>query len=365
MHFRHTKRVVLGMSGGVDSSVSASLLQRAGYDVVGVFFRIWTPPSFSKDNEGGCCSLDAARDARRVAEGLGIPFYVVNAREPFKQFVVDALVDDYLSGRTPNPCINCNKLVRFELLLQKAALFGAAYIATGHYARVVKRGVLFSLERAVDAGKDQSYFLHGLGQRELSRTLFPLGALKKSQVRTIAKRLKLPVATKAESQDLCFVGRMGYREFLREYLRQLPRQGSIVTVDGQTVGTHRGLPFYTIGQRRGLGVGGGKPYYVVSKDEANDTLIVTDNPAHVALNHRTVEVSQARWVAGSAPSRGTFEAAIRYQHVPQRAQFEPTGRHSFRVQFCSPQRAVTPGQSLVLFAGRRVLGGGTIAQVQP
>jgi tRNA-specific 2-thiouridylase len=352
-------RVVVAMSGGVDSSVAAALLVEQGYDVIGIMLRLWS----ATDNGGGpanrCCALDAQYAAARVAESLGIPFYLVNVAHEFKRWVVDYFVAEYAAGRTPNPCIECNRQIRFDLLLRRALTLGADCLATGHYARVRSQGGRYQLWRGVDRHKDQSYVLHVLGQAQLAHTLFPLGAYTKAQVRELAHERTLPVAERADSQDLCFVGAGSYRRFLAERAPQAFRPGPIRDRAGRVLGQHRGLGRYTIGQRKGIGLSGPERLYVLALDPTDNALIV--GPA-AELGLDLCLAQRVNWVAG-APPDNTFGATAKIRYRARDAPVTVTvlDGDTARVRFDRPQRDVTPGQAIVFYRGEIVLGGGTIA----
>ncbi|PLX85164.1 MAG: tRNA 2-thiouridine(34) synthase MnmA [Desulfuromonas sp.] len=354
------KRIVVAMSGGVDSSVTAALLKEQGHEVIGMTMQIWDYGRFTAehgDTFGSCCSLDDVHDARRVAEGLGIPFYVVNFEKDFQQQVIDAFCDDYFAGRTPNPCVLCNQVLKFELLLRRARELEADWLATGHYARIVEDGGAFSLRKGLDDRKDQSYFLYTLSQEQMKRVLFPLGGMSKDEVRAHAARFSLRVAEKAESQDICFVPDGDYVRFLEDERGAGKMDGDIVHVSGEKLGTHRGTYRYTVGQRRGLGIGWSEPLFVVGIDAEKRRVIVGERK-HLERSELTVH--QAHW-PGKVPE-GPLRALcrIRYRHREQPALITPLENGRARVQFDEPQQGVTPGQAAVFYEGDRVIGGGSI-----
>ena len=349
-------RVVVAMSGGVDSSVAAALLVEQGYDVAGIMLKLWSEEGGSRVNK--CCAPADVALARAVADQLDIPFYLLNVADSFKSLVVDFFVREYAAGMTPNPCLPCNRHVRFELLLNRALGLGAEYLATGHYVRVRRTNGRYQLLRGVDSKKDQSYALSVLGQAELARALFPLGELTKPDVRAHAARLNLPVADKAESQDLCFLGSGDYREFLARHAPDAIRPGLIRDASGRVLGRHAGLPFYTIGQRKGLGLAASQPLYVIAKDLADNALIVG---AADDLGRRECAARGMHYVSGETPGAPfRAEAKIRSTAPATPVTAYPAG-DTTRVEFDEPQRDITPGQGLVLFDGELVLGSGIIA----
>lgn len=355
MDYKDT-RVVVAMSGGVDSSVAAALLVEQGYDVVGIMLNLWSEAGSAQVNR--CCTPADVAIARSIADQLDIPFYYLNVAESFKSIVVDFFVEEYAAGRTPNPCLKCNRHVRFELLLNKALGLGARYLATGHYARIrsTPEG-RYQLLRGVDPNKDQSYVLSVLGQQELAHAMFPLGEMTKPEVRAHAARLNWPVAEKVESQDLCFLGRGDYRQFLRRHAPESIRPGVIRDTSGRALGQHGGLPFYTIGQRKGLGLAVTEPLYVVAKD-AHDNSIVVGTAAE--LGRSECVARDMHYVSGITPvDPFRASAKIRYKAREAPVTVHPEGRLA-RVAFAEPQRDITPGQGLVLFAGEVVLGQGII-----
>ena len=346
------------MSGGVDSSVAAALLKEQGYDVVGIMLKLWSAGDSGRANR--CCTPADVEAARAIAHQLGIPFYLINIADSFKATVVDYFIDEYVAGRTPNPCLMCNRHIRYELLLNKALSLGAQYLATGHYARVRNVDGQYHLLRGVDAQKDQSYVLSVLGQHELAHALWPLGELTKPQVRALAARYELAVAEKAESQDLCFLADGDYRDFLKHYAPEgSMRPGEMRDTTGKVLGQHQGLPFYTIGQRKGLGIAASEPLYVIALDAAQNAVIV--GPQHELGRNRCT--ARDMHYVGGAPPIGSFRATakIRYKAREAAVIVHPQGS-TVRVEFDEAQRDITPGQGLVLFDGDVVIGQGFIAQ---
>lgn len=355
--------VVAAMSGGVDSAVTAALLLARGYRVVGMNMRVYTPPA-GEAYPNPCCAPESLEDARGVAQRIGIPFYPVNVEREFESVVIEYFVDEYARGRTPNPCLECNRHVKFEHLLQKARRIGAEFIATGHYARIEPvAGGRFRLLEAADGSKDQSYVLHTLSQDQLGRVLFPLGGLTKSEVRAIAGRLGLAVAGKAESQDTCFVGKGAYSNFVLRRRPGLDRPGPIVERDGRVVGEHRGLIHYTVGQRRGIGVAASEPLFVLSLDVVGNRLIVG---ARNELDFAALDAERVSMVAGGWPnSPFECEVRLRYRGTRHAATVMPGEPGAARVEFTESPGAVAPGQAVVFYDGAEVLGGGTIRSAAP
>jgi tRNA-specific 2-thiouridylase len=372
------------MSGGVDSSLAASLLVEQGYDVTGVMMRLWSEVAAGVESSNKCCSLEAVDDARRVADLLGIPFYLINVEQPFKQRVVDFTVASYLAGETPNPCIQCNRHIRFDYLFNYATSLGADFMATGHYARVRAsegqrgRGTdeggeangrlaagdasgppTYQLLMGLDGDKDQSYVLHVLTQEHLARVLFPVGEFTKPQVRQMAAERGLPVASRRDSQDLCFLADGDYRRFLRDWAPEGAIQpGPIVDSGGRVLGQHSGLPFYTVGQRKGLGVAAPEPLFVLRLEPANNTLVVGP-AAELGRDHLTAH--SVNWIAGQPPA-GPVEAQvkIRYKARPAPAIVTPLPEGRAEVHLALPLRDITRGQAAVFYQGDACWGGGLI-----
>ncbi len=350
-------RVCVGMSGGVDSSVTAYLLKREGYDVIGLTFRNWPQDCLSRAVDK-CCGPQAVMDARMVAHALGIPHYLVDEIDTFQHDVIDYFVAEYRQGRTPNPCVVCNEKVKFGSLLKKAQSLGAAYIATGHYARITRNG-RYELRKGLDPGKDQSYFLFSFRQDQLARSLMPLGELSKDETRTIAAKLGLKTAAKVESQEICFVPEKDYGRFLRDGVKLPDHPGEIVTRGGKVLGPHPGIQYFTIGQREGLNLGGQKqPLYVVELDPVANRVIVG---AASDLLRQEFQIAHGNWIATDPPT-GPMEVTvkIRYNHPGCPAVVEPQSEGRWRVRLPEPQRAITPGQAAVFYRGDLVVGGGWI-----
>lgn len=353
-------KVVVGMSGGVDSSVAAYLLKKAGYDVVGVTMQIWQEENENiLEENGGCCGLSAVDDARRVANALDIPYYVMNFRKEFEENVIDYFVKEYLQGNTPNPCIACNRYVKWESLLTRSLNIGASYIATGHYARVVKlENGRYALKKSATSAKDQTYALYNLTQEQLSKTLMPVGEYTKDQIREIAKEINLRIANKPDSQEICFVPDNDYAGFISEYTGEEVKEGNFVDTSGKVIGRHKGIIHYTVGQRKGLGIALGKPAFVVEiRPETNEVVIGTSEEvfSHSLYANRLNYMSVDHFEDGME-----VVAKIRYNHTGSLCKLTMISEDVVRCDFMEAQRAVTPGQAVVFYDGDIVVGGGTI-----
>ena len=355
------RKVFVAMSGGVDSSVAALLLQKSGFNLVGCYIKGWYPPGVI------CNWKEDRRDAMRVCAKLGMPFITVDAEKEYKKEVVDYMISEYKAGRTPNPDIMCNKSVKFGVFLKKALAMGADYIATGHYARLRlkiknKKSNLKTYELAIakDLNKDQSYFLWTLTQEQLKYCLFPLGGLLKSEVRKIARENGLATAEKEERQGVCFIGEFNMEYFLKKYIKS--KKGKVITAGGKIIGEHNGLAFYTIGQRHGFGYGGGEggPYYIVEKDFKNNRLVVAEKKDEKSFSRKEVIIENANWISAVPKIGKKYRARIRYRQPLEECEAAEISKDSTKIIFKNSQRAVTPGQSLAVYDGEEMLGGGII-----
>lgn len=350
-----SKKVVIGMSGGVDSSVAAAFLIDKGYDVIGVTMKVW-----GEQQEDGCCSLSAVEDARRVANLLGIPYYVMDFQSEFKDFVIDYFIDEYKKGKTPNPCIACNKYIKFDWLMKKAEALGANYIATGHYAKIEVKDGRYLLKNAADVHKDQTYALYNLNQEQLSRALFPLSDISKEQTREYAKKLGMVVANKPDSQEICFVSDDDYAGFIESYTGKKPKKGKFIDKNGIVLGEHNGIIHYTIGQRKGLGIAFGKPMFVIGIDAKTDSVILGEGDDVFKDKLYATEVNFITFDELKDEIRA--EAKVRYSAKKAPCTIIPF-KQGVKVLFDTPQRAITPGQAVVFYDGDYVLGGGTIDEL--
>lgn len=353
------KRVVIGMSGGVDSSVAALLLQKQGYEVIGIFMKNWD----DTDENGVCTATEDYDDVIKVCNQIGIPYYAVNFEKQYWDKVFTYFLEEYKAGRTPNPDVMCNKEIKFKAFLQHAISLGADYVATGHYARVQHNEDGSLMLRGLDANKDQTYFLNQLSQDQLKNVLFPIGEMEKSEVRKIAEEAGLATATKKDSTGICFIGERNFKEFLSQYLPAQP--GNMETMDGEVKGKHDGLMYYTLGQRHGLGIGGdGEPWFVLGKDLARNVLLVGQGFHHDALYSTSLKAIKMNYIT-TTPLANTFSctAKFRYRQVDEPVTVEIMEDGTAHITFAEPVRAITPGQAVVLYDGDQCLGGGTIDEV--
>ena len=355
------KRAIVGLSGGVDSAVAALCLQEQGWEVQGLFMSNW-----EEDEDGYCTAAEDFQDARAVAQELGIPLHRVSFAAEYRERVFEHFLSEHRAGRTPNPDVLCNREIKFGVALRYAERLGAEYFATGHYARLLSGAGGPELHKARDAAKDQSYFLHAVERRELARTLMPIGELEKSEVRARARAAGLPVFDKPDSTGICFIGERPFREFLGRFLEQRP--GPIESDDGEALGEHRGLAFYTLGQRTGLNIGGRPrrpelPWYVAAKDPGRNALIVVQGQDHPLLLGAALTTGPLHWLSRPRAEPFACTVKVRYRQADQRARLEPLADGAARILFERPQRAVTPGQYAVVYEGERCLGGGVIESV--
>ena len=354
-------KVVVGMSGGVDSSVAAYLLKEQGYEVIGVTMQIWQDEKREQlEDNGGCCGLSAIDDARRVAFQLEIPYYVMNFKEDFKKYVIDYFVEEYSIGHTPNPCIACNRYVKWESLLRRSKQIGADFIATGHYARIEKHPVTgrYAIKTSVTDKKDQTYVLYNLTQEQLKSTLMPVGAYEKEEIRRIAEKIDLSVSKKADSQEICFIPDNDYGNFIENEMSGRIKQGNFVDLDGNILGKHKGIVHYTVGQRKGLGVSFGKPMYVYKIDVERNEVVLCNNDD---LFQKTLFAGDLNFMAvEKIKGEMRFMAKIRYNHKKAWCTVKQKNESEIECIFDEPQRAITPGQAVVLYDGEYIAAGGTI-----
>ena len=352
------KKVLVGMSGGVDSSVAAYLLKEQGYEVIGVTMQIWQDDEEFTEKEGGCCSLSAVADARRVANKIGIPFYVMNFKDAFKRNVIDYFVDEYMEGRTPNPCIACNKFIKFSSFLDKAVSMGIDYVATGHYAIIEKQKDRYIIRKSEDDKKDQTYALYNLTQFQLERTLMPCGQYKKSKIREIAKEIGLRVHNKKDSEEICFIPDNDHGRYIKNRFPNKVREGNFVDKQGNVLGKHKGIVYYTIGQRKGLGIAFGKPMYVVDINPFKNEVVL--GSIEDLLNTELVAKDINYIPFDNLKEPMEVEAKIRYSQIPSKAIITPIDDCRVRVNFHEKQRAITKGQSVVFYKDDLLIGGGII-----
>lgn len=352
------KKALIAMSGGVDSSLAAKIIKDMGYDCIGCTMKLYTNEDIGISRGHTCCSLDDVEDARQVARTIGIPYYVFNFTDDFKDKVIKRFISSYEHGITPNPCIDCNRYMKFDKLYQRAVILDCDYIVTGHYARIVESDGEYLLKKAVDETKDQSYVLYSMTQQQLAHTLFPLGDMRKTDVRLLAEQNGFINANKPDSQDICFVPDGDYGAFLERTTGKAYREGNFVDTSGNIIGRHKGTVHYTVGQRKGLGIALGKPMYVKQIDTANNTVMLAEDEQ---LYEDTLTADDFNWISGRAPdSEFKCKAKIRYRHREQTATVYPLSDKTVGVVFDIPQRAITPGQAVVLYDGDVVLGGGRI-----
>ncbi len=355
------KKVVLGMSGGVDSSVAAYLLKQQGYDVIGVTMQVWQEDEEYEAKEGGCCSLSAVEDARRVAYKLDIPFYVINFKDIFKKNVIDYFIDEYMEGRTPNPCIACNKFIKFDALLKKAMELGAEYVATGHYATIEKQGDRYLLKRSEDDKKDQTYALYNFTQFQLEHTLMPCGEYHKDRIREIAKEIGLLVHSKKDSEEICFIPDNDHGAYIKKQAPDKVKEGNFVDKKGNILGKHKGIVYYTIGQRKGLGIAFGRPMFVTDINPLRNEVVLGSEEDIF----KTELIAKDMNFIPFDNLQGTMEvqAKVRYSGKPSKAWITALDNERVKVKFEDKQRAITKGQSVVFYNEDLLIGGGVIEEI--
>jgi tRNA-specific 2-thiouridylase len=351
-------RIAVAMSGGVDSSVAAALLVEEGHNIIGLTMQIGPFSELSRQRSGGCCGINEIEEAKEVARHLGIPHHVFDFRDIFKNAVFDDFCREYRQGRTPNPCVRCNRYVKFGALLERAGELGCQVLATGHHARTEKSKTgTYLLKKGTDPVKDQSYFLCQLTREQLAHARLPIGSLTKTQVRRIAEKFKLPVSDRPESQEICFIPDEDYADFLRDYIPEAYQPGPIVDAAGNTLGEHRGIPAYTIGQRRGLGIAAAEPLYVTAIEPGRNAVVIGPKEQTYA---RELTASGPNWIAPAPEAAITVKAKLRYRHPEAEATVTPVDDDTVHVLFREPQTAITPGQTVAFYDGDSVIGGGTI-----
>lgn len=352
------KKVVIGMSGGVDSSVAAYLLKQQGYDVIGITMKLTPDDAFYTELEGGCCSLSSVEDARRVAYRIGIPFYVINFTDIFKEKVIDYFIDEYLKGHTPNPCVACNKYIKFDALLKKAQDLGADYVATGHYCRIIEENGRYLIKKSEDDKKDQTYVMYNMTQYQLKHTLMPCGDYKKEHIREIAKEIGLNVFDKRDSEEICFIPDNDHGGFIKRECPGKIKAGNFVDKAGKVLGRHKGIVYYTIGQRKGLGISAGKKVFVTNINTMKNEVVIGDEKD--VFKDELVSIKNNFIPFDKLNSPMKIQAKIRYKASPSEATIYPIDKEHVKVKFEKPQRAITKGQSVVFYDGDILVGGGII-----